>query len=353
MSSHGPIFEILAPHLKGKIKKTKEGNVLTNCPFHDDTKPSFWLNLDTGQWICFSCGLRGGLYSFLKQAGCSRQLIDEALEPVRENIAAFRLREKFKRDAEFRTDPFKASFVLPEALLGAYDFKPNGLVKQGFDPGLLRSLDIGYDSNLDRITFPLRDLYGNLAGISGRATIAGDYPRYLIYRGRHQAQDGSYITGDFGPNFDDEYPNYSCDAHRFLWNSVNVVPYIMNEPTGKEPILVTEGFKACIWLIQQGFQNSVALIGASISASQRALLLRISGNPIILFLDNDEAGINATMREGRTLLRLVNNRVLIAKYPDREGADAPDDLDQEEVHNAVHNAQEFREWANTIRSRRH
>lgn len=39
------------------------------CPFHDDRKAgSFWVNVDTGAFVCFSCSTKGGdVISFTQQ----------------------------------------------------------------------------------------------------------------------------------------------------------------------------------------------------------------------------------------------------------------------------------------------
>jgi len=38
------------------------------CPFHDDRRPnSFYVNVDTGAFRCFSCGASGGdIFSFIQ-----------------------------------------------------------------------------------------------------------------------------------------------------------------------------------------------------------------------------------------------------------------------------------------------
>ena len=341
--SLGPVVDIVAPYISGKIKRSGRENIITLCPFHDDHTPSFWLNINNGLWLCFSCGLRGSLRSFLRRVGMSYGSIDDAMEPVSSQLEVFRQREETKRRTKFYGDPFKGDTLLPEALLGVYEYKPLMMVEAGFDTELLRSFDIGYDRRLDRVTFPLRDLYGNLVGISGRATRPGDEPRYKVYRGGHRDDDGKYKTGDFGENFDEEYRDFEVDSHRFLWNSHNVYPSVLIDQRGWEPVIVTEGFKACMWLVQNGFQTTVALTGASISEDQRNLLLRMSGNPIILFLDNDEPGIAATRREGRRLQQSVNE-LLVAKYPEGYEGKSPDDLNQAQLRRAIYGSEEWSSW---------
>ena len=172
-----PILDAVRPYLKGKVKKSGTDNIITLCPFHDDRSPSFWLNIENGLWICFSCGMRGGLSSFLKNVGLSGASLDEALGPLQEQLEDHRQRASSRRKIKFHSDPYAGDPILPESLLGVYDYKPRMLVKAGFDPKLLRSHSIGYDHKLKRVTFPLRDLYGNLVGVSGRTTVYGVKPR--------------------------------------------------------------------------------------------------------------------------------------------------------------------------------
>jgi hypothetical protein len=48
--------------------ETKNGEALALCPMHksrtgkEDNSPSWWVNLTTGQHLCFSCGYKGSLY---------------------------------------------------------------------------------------------------------------------------------------------------------------------------------------------------------------------------------------------------------------------------------------------------
>lgn len=344
--NYSPILEIVRPYLSGKIKKSGNDNILTLCPFHSDHKASFWLNINNGVWLCFSCGLRGNLKRFLELSNVPRGLIEEVMGPVKNQIELFQRIQKAKQAQEEFSDPHRGDVVLPEALLGVYEYKPNMMIKAGFKPELLRQYDIGYDRRLNRVTFPLRDLYGNLVGISGRATIPGDTPRYKVYQGSHVDDKGEYQVGDFGENFDEMHHNFKVNSHRFLWNSHVAHPMIINDKNNWYPLVITEGFKACLWLIQHGFPTTVALTGASISKTQALLIIRMSGNPIILFLDNDEAGRRATLLEGRKLLR-SSNELWVASYPEGSDGCSPDDLDLKQIRRAIYGCEEWVKWSLT------
>ena len=51
----------------------------------------------------------------------------------------------------------------------------SGRMTLGSDEVLLQKMDIGFDKEYERITFPIRDIYGNLVGINGR-TVTGAFP---------------------------------------------------------------------------------------------------------------------------------------------------------------------------------
>ena len=75
----------------------KKERMTSLCPFHDDRKPSFSVDLKTGKFVCFACGKAGNYVSFRAELdGCSNadaykrilreHGVDEAKkEPVRQN----------------------------------------------------------------------------------------------------------------------------------------------------------------------------------------------------------------------------------------------------------------------------
>jgi DNA primase len=76
------------------------------------------------------------------------------------------------------------------------------------------------------------------------------------------------------------------------------------------PIVVVEGFKACMWLWQAGITNVVALMTKHMSWEQRWMLHKMTDS-LILMLDNDAAGVKGTVQickeleENTTDIRLV------------------------------------------------
>lgn len=319
-----------------------EENISVPCPFHatKDGTP-FSINVTNGVWQCFSCHVSGPLHKLLHGLGLPRHLIDAELKDIKGELEANRKRLAWKKRTQWITkDPFLAETVLPEALLKPYEWCPMNLVNAGFSPQWLQWLDIGFDRANNRVMYPIRDMYGNLAGFSGGATIAGMQPKYKVYQGPHTDPiSGKLVGSDYGPWFDEQFPEYKFHNHHYLWNFDNVYPKLF---FGKEEqtLIITEGFKACIWLLQHGWSNTIALMGSSMSDHQRNLIHRVAAK-VILFLDNDEAGREATVDISRQL-RQVSTGVKIALYP----ADArqPDDLVPEEIAAAIQGSETYPQW---------
>ncbi len=341
MSDYGPIVDLLEPYLN-KVKPSGQDNIMSLCPLpgHDEHKASFAINTANGLWMCHGCGRSGGLVTLLRALGVSPKNIDGMIEPIRQYLHKHQRKEKRRRENRLRSNPLEGERLLPEELLGIYNWKPLDLVEQGFEPKLLRELNIGYDRAKDRIIYPLRDTYGNLLGVAGRATIPGDQPRYKVYTGGKRGQDGEWVPGDFGPEFDEQFHNYSLDSHNHLWNGHRV--YASSVLSGKpQPLFIVEGFKACIWLIQHGWPNTVALMGSYLTRAQYDLLCLMVNGPVILFLDNDEAGRKATRRIGKWLTRSM--RVEVCSYYPR-WAEEPDALNMAGLTETIEARERYASW---------
>jgi DNA primase len=355
------VLALFQRHLPGKLRPTGGANYQTTCPFHkggQERTPSFSINVEKGVFHCFTCHEAGGLKLFLKMMGLSRSVIDAETKSIGPFLQRNEQNAKLaKRNAFARKDPFKASTVLPEVLLSLYDFQPTKLLEDGFDSKLLQDLDVGFDRRNDRITYPLRDIYGDLGGVSGGANQKNVVPKYKVYQGGRWDPSRRWIEGDFGKNFDEEFPGYTCENHQYLWNFDRVYPRLIasSEPDAK--VFAVEGFKACMWMMMAGFWNTVALMGSYLSDNQRRLLERL-GCSVVLFLDNDDAGRQATMNIGGLIWKAMHGRVLVMPYPendvrasiaDPQQNTQPDDYELDALRELERGSQPYTKYFNQMR----
>jgi DNA primase len=113
-----------------------------------------------------------------------------------------------------------------------------------------------------------------LVGFSGRALFDETKPRYKVYDHNEYRKWGL-----------PELP--PPPKAQILWGYDEVVAVKLHKP--KLPLILVEGFKARLWLLQHGYHSTVALLGSSMSEEQQHLIERIGGT-VYVFLDNDPAG---------------------------------------------------------------
>jgi DNA primase len=356
------IQALLQRHLPGSFRQGAGGNAVTKCPFHkegQERRPSFSVNPDLGVFHCFTCHVAGDVRYLLKLLGLPRSQIDQELAIVQPQLDANRRKVEFERQHLFTdNDPFLAKTVLPEALLGVYEWCPTKLLEDGFDINLLQDMEVGYDRLNQRITYPLRDMYGNLTGISGGRTLPTQEPKYKVYQGGYRDQrTRKLVPGDFGEWFDEQFPGFKCENHDLIWNFNRVYPRVMQSVSGQDDtVFLVEGFKACLWMIQCGYLNTVALMGSYISETQQRMIHRLGGDVMLLF-DNDGAGRKATDRVGRLLSRPLHGRLKVVPYPPEdvqasihdESDSQPDDYEAQGIHRMVSNSLNYHVYASQQR----
>jgi DNA primase len=261
--------------------------ILCPHPDHFDRRRSNCsINLTRQVWNCFACGESGSLRKALKFFDMPGVTLPE-LSPL-----------AYHEPEEIILDP---------AILGAYAYYADPWIDLGFSEALLDEHCIGYDIHNKRITIPMYTKDGELIAISGRATLEGQEPRYKIYK---KELGKCYPYG------------YSPKTHSHLWRFDKC-----NHMDG--PILIVEGFKAALWAVMAGYKKTVALCGASMTSSQAQLLID-HNKPVVLMLDNDEAGRKGTQSSG---IRLSSAGLAISvvdyDFP------APDDIPLSYFHTLV------------------
>lgn len=163
-----------------------------------------------------------------------------------------------------------------EKLLRNYRFYHPYLASRSISDKTAIVYDIGYDSQNDQITFPLRDKYKNCLGI-GRRNIK--FKRYEYPKGMIKPLYGVY-----------ELPKFI----NYLW-------------------LVEGPFN--LWSLYEWNKPGIALLGTG-TERQYKELLNINCNGYVLALDPDDAGRKGIYKLGNYLLKYRKNNIYVALLPD-------------------------------------
>lgn len=313
------VLEIFETYVPG-LKPSAGSNYVGFCPIHGEdpktSKRSLSVNVETGQWFCFSgCG-GGALFTFLKNVTTATKA-ERAFERVKRSLKKPGARKTTSLSRE-GAGLFRTEHPLPERILGLFDQLPDELLDDGFEEWVLRDNDIGFDEDLNRVTFPLRDIDGYLAAIAGKR-LDGDGPKYKVYTTELEKLG---------------YRGHELDPRKLVWRCDRLYPSFLDEGS-KPTTYITEGYKACLWMVQNGYPNTGAIMGSTATDEQLRFLEHLGGT-VVLCLDNNEAGLLGTLRTGYKLRG--KTRVRVIRYPSENPKLQPDDLSPEELATAVDHA---------------
>ncbi len=305
------------------------------CPFHGEKTPSFTVYPDTQSYYCFGCGSGGDVVTFIKNIenldylDAIKFLADRVGMDVPEensydntiNKRRLRMLEANREAARF----FHSCLGTKDGAVGYQYFKNRGLTDEtikrfglGFAPNSYHSLidymvkkgftkeelvsanlarhslrndNVVYDNFRNRIMFPIIDVKGNVIAFGGRV-------------------------------MDDSKPKYLNTSDTLVYKkSQGVFALNLAKKSGKDSLILCEGYMDVIALHQSGFTNAVAGLGTALTSEQASLLSRYASEIMIAY-DADEAGQKAATRA----LQIFKNTPAKIKVLRLSGGKDPDEI---------------------------
>lgn len=303
------------------------------CPFHNDTRPSFYVSQPKQIYKCFACGKAGNVFTFVQDyeklsfieavKKLAQRVGIQVPERERTSVASTKrqqLIQVYKSAAEF------FSQMLFEHGENALDY----LKKRSFDPQTAKDLSLGYalpsqkallnhlmkegygvsllkesglfgeysgalqDLYRDRLIFPIHNNTGDVIAFGGRIMEPRDnVGKYINSPGTELYTKGKELYGLYKTKYNISKMDYS---------------------------LVCEGYFDFLRLYESGFSNAVASLGTALTEDQVYLLNRFSKNAVMLY-DGDAAGIKAAIRGGLACIS-KGMQVKIAIFPPGEDPDS-------------------------------
>lgn len=241
-----------------KVISSRGSELQAHCPAHkertgnEDRNPSWWINADTGQHICFSCQFKGGLYGLISYVkGID---FDHARDWMDSPNA---LIQRFNKITEIKKQPIEEPTLVTESMLSAFIDPPaEALLSRGLTSNATRYYGVLWDHRKNNWIIPVRDFHGKLLGWQEK----GFKTRYFNNQPPKMKKSNSL----FG------YQQYAGGD-----------------------MIVVESPLDVVRLYSLGFTGGVATMGALVSQNQ---LTAIRGADRIIFaMDNDLAGTSSSM----------------------------------------------------------
>ncbi len=303
------IIDVVSEH----VSLSKKGREMVGlCPFHNDHRPSMYVNPEKQIFKCFACGAGGDVFKFIQmrenlrfpeaverlaeRAGIELKTVTKGKKDRKNDVDPNRLAKANKWAAELfqnnlkdeKTGEYARNYIKERSIsaetvenwqLGLAD-GDNGLVKaakkKNADLNILQKAGLtvyksglnGYgDKFVNRLMFPIKDVTGRVIGFGGR-TLDNNPAKYL--------NSPSTVL------FDKSNSVYGLDKARHSIVKTGIA-------------VVVEGYMDCIMAHQFGIDNVVAALGTSFTDGHARILRRYAKKVVLLF-DSDVAGIEAANR---------------------------------------------------------
>ncbi|MDD3726520.1 MAG: DNA primase, partial [Candidatus Ratteibacteria bacterium] len=305
------IVEVISEYLS--LKKTGR-NFKALCPFHQEKTPSFIVNQEKQIFHCFGCGEGGNVIRFLMK-------IDNISFPEAVQIAAKKAGvkvvpygynkntgdegEKIFKANEFAEECYKELLFSPQGRRaldyligrnltekdirrfhlgfapGTKDYLVNKIIekkleKRNFINAGLINKEGDTDTFRNRVMFPIFDIRGRIVGFGGRALDEEQQPKYLNTGENEVFSKGKLLYG------------------------IHQAKTPIKE---KGFVFLVEGYLDVIKLHINGIENVVAPMGTSLTDEHLRFVKRFTER-VLLSFDSDEAGINASLRNLESILKM-------------------------------------------------
>ncbi len=284
------------------------------CPFHNEKTPSFSVSPQKGIFHCFGCGEGGNVIHFMMKI--ENMSFVEAVEKLAER-ANITLPKPNEKETARHAVIAKEKESIYEINKAAADFFYENL-KQG--KSAVEYLKKRQLTGMDARNFYLgfaKDSWGNLfdylkskgyeeslilkAGLI-KSGESGKY--YDFYRNRIMFpifDTRNRVIGFGGRALGDIKPKYLNSPDTVVFNKSRNL-YFLNvaRRSGKDFVILVEGYMDVIALAKNGYTNTVATLGTALTESQ-AKILASEFKEVVICYDSDKAGRNATNKAIRIL----------------------------------------------------
>ncbi|WP_100983395.1 DNA primase [Helicobacter pylori] len=319
-------------------------NLKACCPFHDERSASFFVSKEKNIYKCFGCGACGDAFQFLQEF--KKISFTEAVEEIASmfnykleyaNNEEKQEKERLKEVLAFANHLFKERILQEPAVLeylnrrgitlekvkdyelGFCTNEEKEELKKRFNPYDLIASGLFSSENKDRelkifcnyrITFPLKDSKGKIVSFSARTCTI-----------KNPKNGAKYINGRDTKIFKKSFILYNLDKAR-------------QAITQKKQVILCEGFFDVMSFEHFDYHNAICCIGTAFTKEHVNILNHLNAE-LCFCLDNDLAGLEASIRAIEMCLLNHTTNLSVIKIKDKDFKDMGDYLERNKRPNLV------------------
>ncbi|MCU7556867.1 DNA primase [Macrococcus capreoli] len=319
------------------VKLEKRGrNYIGLCPFHDEKTPSFSVSVDKQICHCFGCKKGGNVFQFIEQI--ENVSFIEAVKILGENVD---IKIDTPEDAPV-VDNDQTKMIDMHNLLQEYyhyvlkaieEAEPalHYLHQRGITDEMIAQEKIGFSPNVSHFALDFLKKRGYDEALAYEAGLLSrnedNFSYFDRFRNRimfpiHNARGDT--VGFSARSYDGSEPKYLNSPETPVFQKRNILYHldVARKPIREaDEVILLEGFMDVLKLGEVGIHNAIATMGTALSREHILTLKKLAQN-ITLMYDGDRAGIEATLKVGKSLLTEGLNVFVV---PIHKGKD-PDEM---------------------------
>lgn len=314
------------------VSLKKRGNTYVGlCPFHNEKTPSFTVYENTQSFYCFGCGAGGDSVSFMRKIenldyiDAVKLLAQRAGMQMPDDGYDDSLSKKRRTILQINreTAKFYHAYMMSEQGKVGLQYYLN----RGLSIKTIRHFGLGYAPNQwDALLKHLKSKGFNVTDMVAAGVVRKGEKGYYDYFRNRVMTPIIDVRGNFiafgGRVLDDSKPKYINTSDTLVYKKTNEV-FGLNfaKDSGKDSLILCEGYMDVIAMHQAGFTNAVAGCGTALTNEQVRLISRYA-KEVILVYDNDEAGQKA-LNKAISLFDQIDIGISI---PTLSGGKDPDEI---------------------------
>jgi len=315
-------------------------NFVGLCPFHPDTKPSFYVSPSKNICKCFACGEGGSPVHFvmkheqLTYFDALRYLAKKYnIELHERTLTAQELKEQGNRESMFIVNEW-AQLYFTEMLTKHTEGRSIGLryfEERGFREETIKKFELGYSLNQRDALYQTAIQKGYKKEFLEKTGLIISYDAHRVndrYRGRvifpiHSLSGKIVGFGGRILKKNEKTAKYVNSPESDIYHKSQELYglYFAKQAIVKEDrCFLVEGYTDVISMHQSGIENVVASSGTALTIGQIKMIHRFTKNVTVLY-DGDAAGIKAALR-GIDMLLKDDMNIKVLLLPEGEDPDS-------------------------------
>ena len=318
-----------------RVPLTKKGqNYWGCCPFHNEKTPSFAVSEDKGFYHCFGCGEHGDIISFTMKS----ENVDfkEAIKELAD-MAGIKMPE-YKQKTKQQIEEEESYIQITENACKIYQdllFQDSGkyaleyIKKRGFSDEMIKKYRVGYAPKSNIISSKFNNIKIDKLTATGLVRV-GEYGPYDFFRDKLMFpifNAHGQIVAFSGRSLDGSEPKYINTSDTELFHKRKTLfgfNFARDSIHRANRSIVVEGQIDAIQMQCNGFGETVAPLGTSLTEDHIAILCKSNRNIIFCF-DGDGAGQKAAVRACTLVLPFLRETSEI-KFAFVSGGKDPDEI---------------------------